>query len=1727
MSISLTRTAAVTFFLMLSIGSAFAQITGPTTVYVGTTNQYSFDDGAVEIGTFWTIVGGTEVSSWNVGTTYYATVNWTHTGSGSVKFSAFDGMLGFLPLTVSMCSISAPTPPATGTSRCGAGTFTLVATPGSGGTSIKWYTGSSGGSAVYTGTNFTTPTLSISTTYYITTFNTTTLCESSPRSAVSLVVNNVGSLAPAVTSALVSFSGLITLSGHTGSILRWEKNVNSGGWTTISNTTATYTYAVGPVSAVTSTYLRAVLNNGCGNPSYSAQANIATYPAPAILVNGATPSSSTVYHNYGYGVTLSIPTAGHYTSYQWTRDGVNILGATSNSHVPALGGLYRIRVTVAGGANATTVGVTVIQPNMQGDSVNIVSRTTFFKSGVTTATARFSMQPKELAQVFDYTDGTGRVVQKVAVGQSPSGGDVIIPSVYGKNGVVDSVFLPYATSSVKGRFRPNAIRGSTAVNSYSTGEQYSAYQNTPKVATDSKPYSVSVFRNTPESGVRRQAMSGSAWQLDTLRTVRSQRAFSKSTSNPVLRWKADATTTGYYPNNTVWMEMVTDENGNKTKVFTDKRGLTVLKKAQANAGATLWLQTYYVYDDYGQLVMEIPPKAMDLLGSGTTLDAKILTIAELVFKYTYDARGRLIQKKVPGSAAQNIVYDKLDRVVLAQDGNQKTLNIWMFIKYDYKNRPAYSGSMSSTSDRATLQSQFDALDYSTQPYFEKPAVSSTYLGYSNTVFPMTGLTHLQSFYYDDYDFDANASDDYGYDNAHIAGMPAAASTAVRGLLTGTKTRILGTPNYLVKCIFYDALDRPIQVRGNNHLNLTVQDKTSIYYVAGSLTDKIEQVRSTHVAPSGGVSTSTTISQRYTYDNSWRTTGIFHSINFATESQVAAYEYNALGQLVAKKLHNTGSAFLQTVDMRYNIRGWLTSINNARLMNDSGVTNNDTNDYFGMELLYTGSELGLGNSSRFDGSISAIKWKNAGSASGTAGQRSYKFGYDNSDRLLSATFQAYTGSAWTAEANTLNETMTYESNGNISTLVRNHNLRGLSGTTVTSTASAIDNLTYTYSTANQNRLLRVSDASGNTAGFADGVNTTSEYKYDTLGSMKIDRNKGISAVTYNELGKPQQMTLTNGQAITYTYDAAGTKLQTLTLVGVTPQTRTDYVAGFVYTNNSMSYFSSPEGRVVKNGVNFEYQYAIADHQGNTRVVFSSVTPSPTPALNTFDDGAFDQAAEFLNVNPSHRVPFTAANHTPGGSKVIRMNQTYSAGPAWNKKVYTGDKVDMEVYVYYEPTSGWSNSNQGVSAMITAIAGAFGGVSGGGGESGSIFAGVNSALSGFGLGPNQADNSPSAFLNYILFDKDYKVINMGWTAVPETANFSKQKISIPTVTVKEAGYIFVYLSYEGLSNTYVYFDDFKVTHTPTNIIQSNEYYPFGMQAASSWTRDNAVGNNYLSNGGTELNSTTGLYDLDFRNYDPVLGRLSQVDPLAAKYSSLTPYNFALNDPAYWNDPTGADVLWGLYTREEYNRATMQRDQAWVRGGSAGDLSPEAMAGEANAPRMGSWYVHTTMFVTVKSSPFSTSYEIDEIENHYTYEETQGSSSDHDLPWMNVAAANVSIWGGAFSIAQHGPRPVYQGPKSWAAEAKLAGKIANKLGALGLVVTGADMVTNGVNTSNTLDATFGAVSFAGLIGAAIGGTYFVANLITAGVTGQTLGQHVDNNFYILPGVIGGSPFLLIPKK
>jgi RHS repeat-associated protein len=1206
-------------------------------------------------------------------------------------------------------------------------------------------------------------------------------------------------------------------------------------------------------------------------------------------------------------------------------------------------------------------------------SANASSRTVIRKEGVTESTALSSLPANELSQVVTYSDGFGRAFQSIGVGQSPTGGDMIMPGAFSKNGLVDTTYLPYVSATATGTIRVNALRGTVSdPNTYSTSEQYLFYQNTPKVAADNFPFSRTVYRNTPDAKVTEQGAPGQDWQPGG-HTVRSTMTFNNATTYRVRYWKHDGTTNSDYPDNSVAVSIVTDENDNIVRSYTNALGQTVLKQVQV--GSSSFLETYYIYDRYGRLTYEVPPKALETLGTGATLNANDGSVSELIFKYTYDNFNRVITRKVPGAAEEHMVYDKYDRLVLSQNGVLRAQNKWLFIKYDRQNRPIYTGVLADASSRATLQSTMDAIDYTTSPFFEVEQSGTSYHGYSNTVYPTTNTALLSVNYYDHYNFDRTGAVDYNYDNTHFAGQETNALANTRGLTTGSRTAIIDasgniSADWLIGVVFYDKYGRVIQTQSNNHLYLTVADKGTVIYDF----EKALKSKATHYQSASSVVTTVT---RNVYDDDGRLQRIYHSVNGAAEKAVVAYGYNALGQRVEKNLHcatcredhdpqagqsgvpyantiernsystgetkivaktsirllpttpgfhvPTGSTFvakigqntadyeaqftnganyLQSVDYRYNIRGWVTSINNAQLVVDG--TNDDANDFFGMELAYN-TAAGMSNTPYYNGNVSAVKWKGFGAASGSADQRSYKYTYDKSDRLTSSEFQANTGAGWTQEANTLNETMAYDVNGNITSLTRNSNNRGFaivnSLPTVTSASQAMDNLVYTYTSGNQ--LSKVED-SGLASGFSNGtVNGTNEYTYDVDGSVIKDDNKDIDSVAYNILGKPRRIKFGNGNVVQYTYSAGGTKLKmSVTKSGVT--NHTDYSGSFVYENSALSFFSSPEGRVVKNGSAFDYQYGISDQQGNTRVLFSATPPPPQPKSTTFEEVS---NSDFSNYpSGANHSPMPLFNHTPvGGTYSQKLNGSGSSriGVAKSYAVYPGDKLKIEAYAKYaNPTSNSSN----LGAFASALLGAYSLAAPAPGEVGTPSAALDlwgsTVASGYGPGNN---NYPKAFVTILLFDKNYKFLDIAYEQIDggaEDGSDVEHDYMMREYTVKEAGYAYVYCSNESPTQVDVYFDDVVMTYTPTNIIQYNEYYPFGLQTANSWTRENVTGNNFLANGATELNATTGLYDLDFRNYDPVLGRMNGVDPMAAKYSGLSPYNYSFNNPAVFNDPTGAD-------------------------------------------------------------------------------------------------------------------------------------------------------------------------------------------------------------------------------
>ncbi|WP_208863570.1 RHS repeat-associated core domain-containing protein, partial [Flavobacterium araucananum] len=89
----------------------------------------------------------------------------------------------------------------------------------------------------------------------------------------------------------------------------------------------------------------------------------------------------------------------------------------------------------------------------------------------------------------------------------------------------------------------------------------------------------------------------------------------------------------------------------------------------------------------------------------------------------------------------------------------------------------------------------------------------------------------------------------------------------------------------------------------------------------------------------------------------------------------------------------------------------------------------------------------------------------------------------------------------------------------------------------------------------------------------------------------------------------------------------------------------------------------------------------------------------------------------------------------------------------------------------------------------------------------------------------------------------------------------------------------------------------------IIEENNYYPFGLKHEGYNSDSKQIGYNYKYNG-KELQDELGLnfYDYGARNYDPALGRWMNIDPLAEQMRRYSPYNYAFDNPVYFIDPDG---------------------------------------------------------------------------------------------------------------------------------------------------------------------------------------------------------------------------------
>ncbi|WP_460970172.1 immunoglobulin domain-containing protein, partial [Pontibacter aydingkolensis] len=183
-------------------------------------------------------------------------------------------------------------PTTTGGSRCGPGTVNLSATPGTNGNTTRWYTASSGGSHVHEGTSYTTPSLSSATTYFVSSYSTTTGCESSTRTAVTATINPIPA-APTATGASRCGTGTVTLTAAgapAGGSYRWY-TVATGG-TPISGATGS-SYTTPSLTQTTTYYVSTVSDLACESSRTAVTATVNQVLAPT-ATNGSRCGTGTV-----------------------------------------------------------------------------------------------------------------------------------------------------------------------------------------------------------------------------------------------------------------------------------------------------------------------------------------------------------------------------------------------------------------------------------------------------------------------------------------------------------------------------------------------------------------------------------------------------------------------------------------------------------------------------------------------------------------------------------------------------------------------------------------------------------------------------------------------------------------------------------------------------------------------------------------------------------------------------------------------------------------------------------------------------------------------------------------------------------------------------------------------------------------------------------------------------------------------------------------------------------------------------------------------------------------------------------------------------------------------------------------------------------------------------------------------------------------------------------------
>jgi RHS repeat-associated protein len=244
--------------------------------------------------------------------------------------------------------------------------------------------------------------------------------------------------------------------------------------------------------------------------------------------------------------------------------------------------------------------------------------------------------------------------------------------------------------------------------------------------------------------------------------------------------------------------------------------------------------------------------------------------------------------------------------------------------------------------------------------------------------------------------------------------------------------------------------------------------------------------------------------------------------------------------------------------------------------------------------------------------------------------------------------------------------------------------------------------------------------------------------------------------------------------------------------------------------------------------------------------------------------------------------------------------------------------MEVFAKYVKDATGPDADALVMALASMATGAA--TPGAAEGAGTVTSGTQPGQDALLPGGKDNNGKPEAYLNYILYDTLFNLLDAGFIPVSEAAeenggNIDHERLFIEKVSGHD-GYLQAFVSNDSEETTDVYFDDMTMSVSSTDqlyfvstdhlgstralvrddgtVMARYDYNPWGELIRSEITEDIAY--QYT---GQENDKELGLLNFRARFYDAELGRFYGVDP-QGQFAS--PFSFAGNNPVMYVDPDG---------------------------------------------------------------------------------------------------------------------------------------------------------------------------------------------------------------------------------